>query len=98
MKKVNFLGFEVNVVDEDDIDEQRESQKHHHYMVLRVVDTDPNAGSPDLRRRRLRPPCEKCREICWIDPKSLDEFRGVNLTIICSHCLHDLIKQNEASE
>jgi hypothetical protein len=86
MKKVNFLGIEFNVLAQDDVDQAVEAGHEHRYIVIRVTDMDPRSGSPDLRRRRRRTPCETCTELCWYDPKSLDALRGVNLVITCTQC------------
>src|ERR1700761_2048256 len=86
MKKVNFLGHEINVVEQGDIDKAAEAGGVHRYVVLRGADADPAAASPDLRRRRTRTLCEVCGELCWLDPKSFDPFRGMTLIITCTHC------------
>lgn len=88
-----FLG--VPIITEEQINAARESQDESVYMVIRIVD-DPTAGSADLKRRRLRTPCEGCREICWLDPKSFDPLRGMNLTLLCMQCVDAKAKQEES--
>ncbi len=87
-KKVNFLGVEFDVIDNQMIADAEADEKHHHdYMVIRCVDTNPNAGSLSLRTRRRRTPCEVCHEICWIDPLSYESTAHLNHTIICQMCM-----------
>lgn len=96
MRKVNFIGFEMNVVDQADIDEAAAAGGVHHYVVSRCANTNPTLGSPDLRRRRTRTLCEDCGEICWLDPKSFDQMRGMTLVILCIECEFTRVKQMEA--
>lgn len=98
MKKINFLGFPINVMDDKAIQDAADSKGQHQYLVMRVADTDPDAGSFDLRKRRLRTPCEGCQEICWFDPKSFDSLRGMTLTILCSHCVLAKVKEEQAAD
>ncbi len=88
MKKINFLGVEFNVIDDDAIREAEQDDKHHHmYGVIRCADADPNGGSPDLRRRRIRTLCEDCRALCWLDPKSYEPTAHLEHTILCLQCI-----------
>lgn len=86
MKKIKFLGMELNVLEEQDIEQAAGDGGLHVYSCIRVADADPDAGSPELRARRKRTLCEDCGAICWIDPKSFDSLRGVTMTIICMQC------------
>lgn len=94
MKKVNFLGMDFNVVDDDDVAQAAELGQHHDYMVMRVEDSS-NAGSPDLLRRRQRTLCEKCGAVCWIDPKSHEQVASLNHTIICSRCMLKKVEKDQ---
>lgn len=96
MKKINFLGFELNVAEQDDIDKAAEAGETHRYIVVRCADSDPTAGSPDLLRRRTRTLCELCGEVCWLDPKSFDSLRGMALVITCAQCEIDRLRQERA--
>lgn len=87
MKQLNVFGQVVDVIDQDDIDKAIEEGNLHYYLVMRVVDADPDAGSADLRRRRLRTPCEGCGQICWMDPKNFDSMAGMKFMIICAQCM-----------
>jgi hypothetical protein len=86
MKKINFLGMELNVLEERDIEQVADEGGLHVYSCIRVADADPSAGSPELRARRKRTLCEDCGAVCWMDPKSFDSLRGVTMTIICIQC------------
>ncbi len=94
-KKINFLGIEMDVLDDEAIEEAEQEGNHHNYMVIRCVDSDPNAGSLALRTRRRRTPCEKCRAICWIDPKSYEPVARLQHTIICQVCMLAAIKEEK---
>jgi hypothetical protein len=96
MKKVNFLGIELDVVDQDDIDQAAAEGGVHRYVVIRCADSDPRGGSPDLRRRRTRTLCEVCGELCWLDPKSFDPFRGMTLVITCTRCEVIRVRERKA--
>ena len=95
-EKIFFLGreVEVNVVDDKDIDEAEAAGEHHDYLVVRCVDADPTAGSPDLRARRRRTPCEGCGEICWIDPKAYEPVARLKHTILCAQCMMKKVKDS----
>lgn len=89
MRRENFLGFPIDVVDEHDIAQQAELGDLHPYVVVRCTDTDPTAGSRDLRRRRTRTLCELCGELCYLDTKSFDEIRALKTLIVCTRCMLD---------
>lgn len=99
MGQIRFLGIPVHVLSEADIDRERASQTERIYVVGRVTDFNSGSfGSPELQRRRLRTPCEGCREICYMDPKAFDSLRGMNLTILCGHCMLARIKAEQNTD
>lgn len=70
-RKVNFLGLEVEVV----TDEEMQQAPPGTVMMLAPVDpvNDPETfryASPGLLKRRLRVRCDQCRTVCWFDPES----------------------------
>lgn len=87
VKQVNFLGHMFNIMEDDDVTQAAEEGDLHHYVVVRVADTEPGVGSPDLLRRRRRTPCESCGQICWMDPKSFDSMAGMRFMITCAQCM-----------
>lgn len=87
MRKTNFLGIPVNVMDDADIDAERESGELHLYGVMRVADTHYNDSRDPFVQRRQRTICEDCGQVCYFDPKQFDQLRGMNLRIICTRCL-----------
>lgn len=98
MKQINFLGIPVNVADEEDILEAAASGQMHYYIVIRVADAHPDAYSPDLQRRKTRTLCERCGEVCFMDPKSFDSLRGLTTMIICAQCMVDKHKEDEQAD
>lgn len=82
-RKINFLGIEFDVVSED---EQRDPLPGTLYGVMRVVDSDPRAGSPALRARRYTINCDDCRELCWLDPVSFGPTPDW-VPKVCLHCM-----------
>lgn len=95
---MNFLGFEVNVIDDADVDDAIERGETHVYMVSRVEDDDPAMGSPELLARRKRTPCERCSEICWIDPLGYEQVARMQHVIVCIRCLLKQARQEKAAE
>jgi hypothetical protein len=87
MKKIKFLGMEFNVLDDKTIDREAALGIEHPYIVTRVADMDPDAGSLQLRARRTRTLCEVCGEVCFLDPKSFDRLAAMKLTIVCTRCM-----------
>jgi hypothetical protein len=76
-----------NVPSRQQIEEQAAKGGVHSYVMARVADTNLADGSAGLRARRRRVPCEVCREICWYDPKSVEQFSLMTLEWICTHCM-----------
>lgn len=97
MKEINFLGIPVNVIDDDDINAAADKGEQHVYILIRCVDADPTAMSPDLRRRKTRTPCEGCGEICFLDPKSYDPMARINFTLLCLQCTKKRIDTEEGA-
>lgn len=87
MKKINFLGHELNVIDDEEVERAYQSGEKHVYVVTRIVDTDPTQFPPQLRARNNRTPCEVCREICWFDPGGYGQIAILMPEIICTHCM-----------
>jgi RNase P subunit RPR2 len=87
VRQEKFLGIPINVVTDEEIAQEAETQTEAvSYIVMRVADETPGRMSPALQARRLRTLCEKCNELCFVDPKCLDSFRPMKVEIICMQC------------
>ncbi len=88
MREENVFGINVKVVNESDIAKEVETDpdRPRWYVCIRVKDWQPQMWTPALRSRITRSLCEKCRAICYVDPKSFDPFAGLNMVIVCSWC------------
>jgi hypothetical protein len=91
MEKVKFLGIDFDVMSDE---EQANVPEGTVYMMIRVEDTDPRDGSPDLRRRRYKTLCDECRAICWLDPKSFGRTPA-HVQRLCAQCV---LKRAEAEK
>lgn len=92
MRKINFLGMEMMVADEED---RAKSSPGTFYVMVRVADSDMAEASPDLLARRIKVRCDRCREVCWLDPESYKGFPR-SLQRICTQCLEKkLIAQQQ---
>jgi heterodisulfide reductase subunit A-like polyferredoxin len=97
VKKINFLGHMVNVVDDEEIERAQESGEKSVYVVTRIVDSDPANFSRQLRARSTRTPCEGCREICWFDPVSYQQVAILMPDIVCTRCMITRVKAERAA-
>lgn len=67
------------------------------YVCIRVADSHPEDGTPAIRARRRRTPCEHCGEICYIDPKGYDPTIG-KAKIVCLPCMVIITKQQKTQK
>lgn len=75
MKKIKFLGIDVEVLDNDDVQADRDrvdaGGEKAVQLCMRVADA-PDAPTISQRHylQRMRLRCEDCGELCWFDPAS----------------------------
>lgn len=88
MRQEKFLGISVNVVSDEEVvqEAERDGDTIRSYIVMRVQDDIPELVPPTLAARRLRTLCEKCGELCYIDPLCMETFRPLPLEIVCMPC------------
>lgn len=95
-KKVKFLGIEMETLDADDMQAERDridaGGEKPVQLCMRIADmpdAEPISRRHYLQRMRLR--CERCGEICWFDPASGPGRRYVQL--VCVPCFKE--EQND---
>lgn len=81
MKQVDVFGLPVHVGTPEEIEAAAGDRPIH--LVNRVADMVAEPY-PALAARRFKTPCADCRELCWLDPKSLAEPSAL---VVCFHCL-----------
>lgn len=94
-RKWTFQGVEFDIIDEDDINKALASGETTVYSVIRVRDTDPLGGSPQLRKRRTIIYCDACRQACYLDPLSYQEVAILNPVILCLQCTADRVEREK---
>lgn len=62
------------------------------YVLIRVADADPNAGSAGLRARRVKTICDNCQAPCWLDPLGLRDVDS-QIPRVCLQCADELLAQ-----
>ncbi len=95
MKKVNFLGYTVEIVEDSDVDEMQASGDIPLYSMIRIADADPQGGSPELRRRRTVVACQDCGAGCWFDPKSYEPIARLHPDKVCLQCTAERVKAEQ---
>ncbi len=61
------------------------------HLVVRVADMVAEPY-PALAARRFKAPCADCRELCWLDPKSLVTPSAL---IVCFRCLPNHLRDEQ---
>ncbi len=95
LKKVNFLGYTVEIVEDTDIDEMQASGDIPLYSMIRIADADPRGGSPALRERRTVVACQNCGAGCWFDPKSYEPIARLSPLKVCLQCTSARVKAEQ---
>lgn len=93
MKKVRFLGIDMDVISEQ---EQASLPEDAVYVMAQVQDVDHRDGWPELLARRIITKCQLCRAACWLDPNAFGPTPK-HVRRLCTRCVTEMVdKEAEA--
>lgn len=94
-QELDMFGVPIRFADSDEL--RNLDPGNSLYVMVRIADADPTAGSAALQARRRRTLCDECKAACWLDPEAV---RDVNPQVrrVCLQCANDLLLGDQAAQ